>query len=146
MRESRTTVSPGQPKRSGRALHVVLWIVQVLLAAVFAMGGVVRTTLPIAELAKQLPWAAALPEPLVRSIGVAELAGALGMILPAATRILPALTGSAGVGMAVVMAVSLALHLSRGEMNGAPVYVTFGSLAAFVAWGRLRKAPISSRA
>jgi uncharacterized membrane protein YphA (DoxX/SURF4 family) len=140
------TMNRTNPERPNRALNVALWIVQVLLAAMFGMAGVMKTTMPIAELAKQLPWAGVLPEPLVRFIGASELAGALGMILPAATRILPALTGWAGVGLTVVMALAMSFHLSRGEMGGPPINLTLGVLAAFVAWGRLRKVPISPRA
>lgn len=68
------------------------------------------------------------------------------MILPSATRVLPALTGWAGVGLTVVMALAMTFHLSRGEMGGPPINLALGVLAAFVAWGRLRKVPIPPRA
>ena len=59
-------------------LHVGLWVAQGLLAAAFGVAGLTHATRPIAEMAKMAPWTGALPEGLVRFIGVVELAGALG--------------------------------------------------------------------
>src|SRR5260370_41899847 len=66
-----------------RALNVALWIVQVLLAVGFGMAGVMKSTLPIAELAPKIPWASAVPEALLRFIGGSELLRAGGVVLPA---------------------------------------------------------------
>lgn len=128
-----------------KALVVTLWVVQVLLAVAFGMAGVMKSTMPIADLAQNMGWPGVVPAALVRLIGVAELSGALGMILPAATRIRPALTPIAGLGLVLVMLLAAAFHLSRGEAQLVPINVVLGSLAAFVAWGRLRKAPIAAR-
>jgi hypothetical protein len=81
----------------------------------------------------------------VRFIGVAELAGALGLILPAATRIQPRLTALAAVGLATMMALAIPFHLMRGETGAIVFNLVLGSLAAFVAWGRERRAPIEPR-
>src|SRR5260370_42676597 len=67
-----------------RALNVALWIVQVLLAVGFGMAGVMKSTLPIAELAPKIPWASAVPGALVRFIGGSGLLRAGGGVLPAA--------------------------------------------------------------
>ncbi len=67
------------------------------------------------------------------------------MILPAATRIQPRLTGLAGIGLATVMVLATIFHISRGEPEVIPVNLVLGSLAAFVAWGRLVRAPIEKR-
>jgi len=72
-------------------------------------------------------------------------AGALGLILPAVTRIRPKLTAAAGLGLVTVMVLAAAFHLSRGEAQVLPLNLTLGALAAFVAWGRSRKAPILPR-
>lgn len=124
---------------------VALWVVQVLLAAAFGTAGVMKTTMPIHELAQNLVWPGALPPALVRFIGASELAAAIGLILPAATRIRPVLTPLAAAGLVVVMVLASVFHLSRGEAQALPMNLTFGALAAFVAWGRFRKAPIKAR-
>jgi hypothetical protein len=131
---------------AGKGLHVGLWVVQGLLAAAFGMAGAMKAFTPIPELAASLPWAAEVPAALVRFIGVAELAGALGLVLPAATRIQPRLTALAASGIVLVMLLASLFHLSRGEAGALPVNFVLGGLAAFVAWGRARKAPIASRA
>jgi putative oxidoreductase len=128
-----------------KAWNISLWILQVLLAALFAMSGFGKVSQPIADLAKQMAWVTAVPEGLVRFIGTAELAGALGLILPSVTRIKPVLTAWAGIGLATIMVLALPFHLSRGEMNVWPVNVVLGSLAALLAWGRFKKAPIQSK-
>ncbi len=141
-----TSASLAESVRAHRGLNVTLWIVQVLLAAAFGMAGVMKTTMPIADLAQQMVWPGALPAALVRFIGLAELAGALGLILPAAARIRPTLSPLAAMGIAFIMLLAAAFHVSRGELSTLPVNLAFGGLAVFVAWGRFRKVPISPRA
>ena len=132
-------------RNSGKGLHFTLWFVQVLLFVAFAMAGFMKTTQPFDALNKAMPWTLAVPQPIVRFIGASELAGAIGLLLPAATRVLPFLTPLAGAGLAVVMALASAFHASRGEYGVLPVNFLLGGLAAFVAWGRFRKAPIVPR-
>jgi hypothetical protein len=119
--------------------------VQVLLAAVFLLVGYTHAIAPVEVAVERAPWAAALPVALLRFIGVAELAGALGVVLPTATRVMPGLTPLAAGGLAVVMALAIPFHLVRGEMGAIIINLVLGSLAAFVAWGRTRGAPVSPR-
>jgi uncharacterized membrane protein YphA (DoxX/SURF4 family) len=128
--------------RPTRGLSVALWIVQGLLAAAFLMAGGMKLLISAAELAKQSP---EISLALVRFIGAAEVAGALGMILPSATRIMPKLTPVAAIGLLIVMVLATALHISRGEMSHLPPPLVLGSMAAFVAWGRFKGAPIAPR-
>ena len=128
-----------------KSLHVTLWVTQVLLALAFGMAGLMHVTKPIAELSKTMGWTANAPEALVRFIGLAELAGALGLILPGLTRIKPGLTAWAATGLATMMVLAGFVHASRSEASMLTVNVVLGGLAAFVAWGRFRKAPIVSR-
>ena len=107
-----------------------------MLAAAFGVAGLTHATRPIAEMAKLAPWTGALPEGLVRFIGVVELAGALGLVLPGLTRRRPALTGWAAAGLAAVMALAMVVHIARGEPQVLPVNVVLGGIAAFIAWGR----------
>lgn len=67
------------------------------------------------------------------------------MILPAATRIRPGLTPLAGAGLAAIMLLAVVFHAVRGEMAALPINLTLGGMAAFVAWGRSRKARIARR-
>ena len=135
----------GNPVPS-KGINVTLWIMQALLALAFGMAGLMHATRPIAELSKTMGWTANAPEALVRFIGLAELAGALGLILPGLTRIKPGLTAWAATGLATMMVLAGFVHISRSEASMLTVNVVLGGLAAFVAWGRFRKAPIAPRA
>ncbi len=139
-----TTTSISQPKPL-KILNISLWTLQVLLGAMFGMAGLGKATRPIAELAPQLPWAADIPEGLVRFIGVSELAGAVGLLLPALTRISPSLTPLAAAGLTTIMAFAAVFHATRGEVAGIVVNVVLGGIAAFIAWGRYKKVPIAPR-
>jgi uncharacterized membrane protein YphA (DoxX/SURF4 family) len=114
-----------------------LWGVQILLAAMFAMAGIMKSTRPPEELAKRMAWVNAVSVPTLRFIGVSEFLGALGLILPWATGIAPILTPVAAIGLVVVMILAAGLHAKRGEYAGIGFNVVLGGLAAFVAWGRL---------
>jgi len=128
-----------------KSVHVALWIVQLLLAAAFGMAGAMKLFTPIPELVTSLPWVTDVPAAMVRFIGLSELLGATGLVLPAATRIRPQLSALAGVGLVVVMLLAAGFHLSRGEGAMIAPNLVLGALAAFVAWGRTRKAPIAPR-
>ena len=128
-----------------KALHVSLWAAQLLLGLLFVFGGLMKTSQPIAELAQKLVWPGALPEGLVRFIGLSELLGGLGLVLPSATRVKPWLTPLAGVGLATIMLLASLFHLSRGELGVLPMNFALGGLAAFIAWGRYKKVPILPR-
>ena len=128
-----------------RGLRITLWVVQVGLAAMFLMAGIMKLTQPIDALVASLPWAADVPEMLVRFIGTAELAGALGLILPSLTRVKPHLTALAAIGLIVVMVLASGFHITRGEYGMVPMNLVLATAAAFVAWGRGKAAPIVPR-
>ena len=133
-----------QQQRS-KALHITLWIAQVLLAGMFLMSGLMKVSQPIDQLSKMLPWATQVPEVLVRFIGAAEVLGALGLILPSLLRIQPKLTPIAAIGLGLVMLFAIAFHVSRGETAVIGMNFVLVALAAFIAWGRLKKAPIAAK-
>lgn len=133
------------PQAAPKGWNISLWVVQVLLAVFFGMAGFMKSTQPIAELAEKMVWPGVVPAALVRFIGLSELAAAFGLILPAATRIKPVLTPLAGAGLAVIMLFAAIFHAVRGEFGALPTNFVLGALAAFVAWGRFRKAPIPPR-
>src|SRR5262245_30525207 len=104
--------SAGPVAGAGRGLRAGLWGAQGLLAVAFGLAGLSHATRPIAEISKFAPWTGALPEALVRFIGVVELAGALGLLLPALARRKPVLTAWAATGLAVVMGLACAVHIA----------------------------------
>jgi hypothetical protein len=122
-----------------------LWIVQLLLSAFSLAAGWNHGLRPMSETIRSSPWAADLSIPLVRFIGVAELAGAIGLVLPAATRVVPVLTPLAAIGLGLIMGLAIPFHIMRGEINVITLHIVVAGLCAFVAWGRLRREPISQR-
>ena len=132
------------PRRS--ALNIVLWVVQVLLGLLFIWAGGLKLVLPLEKLASGGP----LPGPFLRFIGVAELLGGLGLILPGLFRVRPGLTPLAAAGLVIIMIGAVVITLTGGgDPNVSPAMAVIpavtGLLAAFVAYGRWRLAPIRSK-
>lgn len=123
-------------------MNIALWIVQVALAAMFAMAGVTKLTKPRADLFDQLPWADDFSDTTVKTIGAAELAAATGLILPALTGIAPVLTPLAATGLAIIMILAAITHVRRREPVAIGFNVILLAAAAFVAWGRLGPHPL----
>lgn len=133
------------PPPPSRVLNIGLWIVQGLLALIFAGTGVWKLTTPIPELAAKMPWMGQESPGLVYATGVFDLLGGLGIFLPSFMRIKPGLTVLAGVGCAALMASAIVFHFSRGEGLNTPFNFLLVALSLFVAWGRRSKASISPR-
>ncbi len=91
-------------------------------------------------------YATEIPLFLLRFIGISELAGTIGILLPALTRIKPALTPFAALGFVTIQILAIAFHIHRGETEVLPMNMIALVIAAFVAWGRTRKVPIRPRA
>ncbi|MFE7795821.1 DoxX family protein [Streptomyces sp. NPDC057460] len=117
-------------------MNVFLWIVQALLALMFAMAGVMKSSQPKEKLVEKLPWVADFSTGTVRFIGIVEFAAALGLILPAATGIAPVLTPVAATGLAVVMVLAIVVHARRKEPSAIGFNTALLILAVLVAWGR----------
>jgi len=137
-----TSSTASRAKATGRGLRIALWSAQIVLAIVFGLAGGMKVSIPATELAKMAP---GFPLVFLRFIGIAELAGAVGIILPALTRIAPVLTPLAASGFVIVMASAAVLHFVRGQLGELAVVVMLGALASFVAWGRFKRAPITAR-
>jgi putative oxidoreductase len=123
----------------------VLWVVQVLLSLFSLAAGWNHGLRPLADTIHSSPWAADLPVALVRFIGFAELTAGVGLVLPAATRIMPNLTPVAAVGLAIIMGLAIPFHIMRGEANVIALHTVVVAFCVFVAWGRFRRAPIRRR-
>ncbi len=131
--------------KSNKAINIGLWVAQVILFGMFAMAGFMKISQPISELSQMLPWAAEVPALLVRFIGLSEILGASGLLLPSILRIKPNLTPLAAKGLTVVMVFALIFHISRGEFEVIGMNVILGLIAVFIAWGRTKKAIISPK-
>jgi uncharacterized membrane protein YphA (DoxX/SURF4 family) len=114
-----------------------LWIVQILLAALFLFAGGMKLVMPIEEMTKDMP----MPGVFLRFIGVAEVLGGLGLILPGLLRIRPGLTSLAAAGLVIIMIGATVLGLMSGPVTMALIPLVVGLLAAFVAYGRWRLVP-----
>jgi uncharacterized membrane protein YphA (DoxX/SURF4 family) len=126
-------------------MNAALWTAQVLLALFFLAAGYWHGILPHDQAVKSARWIADLPPAVVRFTNFAEFAGGLGVVLPAAFRIAPRLTPLAAIGLVALMLSATTFHMSRGEPRSVPMLLTVAVIAAFVAWGRLRKVPIPPR-
>jgi putative oxidoreductase len=120
-------------------MNTALWIAQALLFVFFGMAGVIHGFFPVAEAAKNAPWADDVPIALLRFIGISEVAGALGVVLPALTGIKPHLTPLAALGCMMIMGLAAIFHLSRGEAGMVPLNLSVALVAAFVWWGRRQR-------
>lgn len=125
----------------------VLWIIQILLAVLFVFAGGSKLVMSIEvmqELARQ-SGQTPLPGMLLRFIGVAELLGGLGLVLPALLRIRPGLTPLAAAGLLIIMIGATVITLSSGTVATAIFPMIVCLLLLFVFYGRLRLAPIAPR-
>ncbi len=123
-------------------MNLALWIAQVLLALLFFAVGSAKALSATDAMAQAM----GLSPALVRFIGVSELLGAFGLILPAATRIKPRLTALAAVGLGVIMILATLFHLSRREYPNAGETIVILAVTAFVAYGRGVRRPIAAKA
>ena len=124
-------------ERGRSTMHVALWIVQGLLAALFLVAGGAKLVLPL----DQMTGPVALPGWFLRFIGVAEVLGALGLVLPGLLRIRPGLTPLAAAGLVIIMIGATVVMWAGGMVAVALMNVVVTLLAAFAAYGRWRVAP-----
>lgn len=119
-----------------------VWIVSALLAVGFLLTGLGKLLPPTGELETT---ASGIPVPLLRIAGAAEVVGAIGLILPAATRIAPLLTPVAASGLVITMIGAVTANMLVGEYGQAVVPALLGLLSAFVAWARFRAVAVTPR-
>ncbi len=123
-------------------MNIVLWVIQILLALAFALAGFIKTTQPIEKLSTRMGWVKDIPPRIVRLIGVLEILGAIGLILPAVTGIWPWLTPVAAAGLVLTMVGAMITHGRRGEFSSIGVNIVLLALAAFVLFGRFIIVPL----
>jgi uncharacterized membrane protein YphA (DoxX/SURF4 family) len=128
-------------------MNIVLWIIQVLLALLFLFSGGMKLAIPPDVLRSMgSPNQVVLPGLFIQFIGVCEVLGALGLILPGLLRIRPRLTPLAATGLVIIMIGATVLTIIGDGIGLAVIPFVTGLLVAFVAYGRLRLAPPKARA
>jgi hypothetical protein len=115
-----------------RKANRILWTVQVLLALTFLFAGGSKLVLPL----EAMKGPVAIPGLFIRFIGVCEITGALGLLLPGIFRIRQYLTPIAAVGLVLIMSGAVTVTIEGGMIGAAIVPLIVGVLAAFVAKGR----------
>lgn len=123
-------------------MNVVLWILQVLLALVFAAHGWLFLA-PPPDIKVQMD--ANLPQWFQLFMGIAEVAAAVGLILPGLTRVMPFLVTWAAIGIVIVMVGATGYHAVRAEYSSTGITFVLLLLAAFLVYGRSRLRPIRAR-
>jgi hypothetical protein len=124
-------------------MNVVLWIVQGLLAVAYVLAGSTKAFQPMEQLGKRMKWVSSVPAGLVRFIGIAEVLGAIGLIIPIVFNVAPGLSIAAAGGLVLVQVFAIVFHLSRGEGRMLPTNVVLLLLAVLVLVGRVAIVPIA---
>ena len=120
----------------------VLWILQILLGLLFLFSGTMKFVMSVAEMTKDMPW---MPGWFLHFIGVMEILGGFGLILPSLLRIRPGLTPLAAACLVIIMIGATVITLSTMGIGNAMIPLIVGILCVFVAYGRWRLAPLSPR-
>ena len=120
-------------------MNTSLWVVQALLAALFLFAGGMKffDTEKVLKDAAPGPGKLSLTKPILHFIGVSELVGCLGVILPMLTGVMPQLTPTAAAGLTVVMIFTTGFHIQRKDPASKTIITSvLSALCALVAYGR----------
>ena len=124
--------------------NVLLWVLQVVFGIYFVLVGISHFIVP-EGLPAQMEWMYELSDTLHIIVGIAEIAGGLGLILPSLTRIRPELTVYAAGGLVLVMIGAVIYHAGRGEAQSIVTNVVIAAIVAFIGYGRWKLEPIEAR-
>ena len=117
-------------------MNIALWIAQILLAAMYGMSGSMKT-FQTARAKEQFPWAKNRSDGFVRFVGISELLGALGLILPLVTGVLAWLTVLAAIGLTLIQLLAIFTeHLPKKEYNVLPINIILIAISVFIVIGR----------
>ncbi|MFD7626559.1 DoxX family protein [Streptomyces sp. NPDC059851] len=119
-------------------MPIVLWVAQALLAVLFTAAGGMKLVMSPDDMVPLMPWVVDFRPETIKAIGVLEVLGAVGLILPRATNIAPVLTPAAAAGLACVMAGGAVVHVTRGEYPHSIGNITVFAVALLTAWRALR--------
>ena len=131
-------------QKKSKTMNIILWISQVILAVSLIWASSMKLFQPADKLAVMWPWTADNTA-LVKLTGVLDLLAGIGLVLPALLRIQPKLTTYAAYGTLVLMIAASVFHITRGEVSQIGVNIFFAVFAVFIAWGRQKKSPITTK-
>lgn len=143
--KSTSIATPTAQAGSGKPLRVGLWAAQALVFVAFILFGCMKLFMPVEKLAAMWVWPGVVPPWFLHLMGLIDIAGGLGILLPALTRIKPRLGVLAAAGCVLLQISAIIFHASRGEVQALPLNFILLALAAFILWGRGKKAPIAPR-
>jgi uncharacterized membrane protein YphA (DoxX/SURF4 family) len=134
----------GESHRTGRekAMKITVWIASALVAFAFLVVGAGKLMASAADLQQA---SEGVPVALLKLAGTAEVLGALGLVLPAATRIMPVLTPIAATGLVLTMVGATITNIAIGEPGAAATTVILGVFAALLAWARFGPVAVEPR-
>jgi len=123
-------------------MNTLLWILAFVLAAVFVASGAAKLLAPREQQIERTPYVQDFPQQIIRGIGVLEILGAFGLLLPPLLGIAPLLASVAAAGLAITMVFAALVHLRRGDGVGAALpSMILAILSVFVAWSRFGPYP-----
>lgn len=114
-------------------MEIALWVVSAILAVIYVLAGATKAFRPRAVLIPRMPWASDFSDLTVKLIGIAEMLGALGLVLPRLTGVATELTPLAATGLVIVQVLAIGVHVRRGETGMLPLNVGLLAGALFVA-------------
>ena len=125
-------------------MNMLLWILAFVLAAVFAGSGAAKLLTARDQQIERTPYVEDFPHSVILGIGVLEILGAFGLILPAVTGVLPILVALAAAGLAITMVFAALVHVRRGDgIAKALPSIVLAIVSVFVAWSRFGPVPLS---
>jgi len=136
-----STASSGSP--ASTPLRIGLWTAQTIVFVLFTLFGGMKLLMPVDKLAEMWIWPGQVPSWFLHLTGMLDLAGGIGILLPAVTRIQPSLTVLAALGCTLLQIAAIIFHLSRGEAAVVPLNAVLLALSTFILWGRNQQTPIA---
>jgi hypothetical protein len=140
-----TTSTASHGPSASTPLKIGLWTAQLIVFALFTLFGGMKLLMPVDRLAEMWVWPGQVPSWFLHLTGLLDVAGGLGVLLPALTRVQPHLTVLAALGCTLLQITAIIFHLSRGEAAVVPLNIVLLAPSAFILWGRGKPAPIAPR-
>lgn len=126
-------------------MKALLWTLQITVAVILLISGYTKVFLPHEQVAEAAEWTGAYTEIFVRYIGVLDILGGLGLILPGLLNIYPRITGYTALGIAILMVAAMVLHIDRYEFGAIWINIFILIAGVIIAYGRLWHASTTAR-
>ncbi|WP_375779376.1 DoxX family protein [Bradyrhizobium sp. ma5] len=140
-----TTTAAASGPVPGALLKIGLWAAQIIVFVLFILFGSMKLFMPVDKLAAMWVWPGQVPIWFLHLTGILDVAGGIGVLLPATMRIQPRLTVYAALGCTLLQIVAIIFHFSRGEAAAVPLNIVLLALSVFILRERSKYAPIAPR-